>query len=196
MDKGQGTKHANGEGKWLAHEGGAGILTGNDGNDLACTVALQRFCSLGQGSAGVRHVVDQNGDLVFNLADQDHGANNVRPRSLLVDQREGTAQAVCDSGRPRGGESSWSAPRSEKARSTVLRVLLPLSPARVGAHNDGLLTAQVLLDPAEHGRFCVEIVDGDIEEALNLGGMEVNRDYMTTPEDLSVQWQGGHRSRQ
>jgi len=34
----------------------------------------------------------------------------------------------------------------------------------------------VLLDPLEDGGLCVEVVDGDVEEALDLGGVQVHGD--------------------
>lgn len=41
----------------------------------------------------------------------------------------------------------------------------------------------VLLDPPDDGRLGVEIVHGDLEEALHLGGVEVHRDDVVHPGD-------------
>lgn len=66
-----------------------GILTGNNSNGPSCAVVLKCLGGLGQRSTGVCHVVDQDRNLVLDLTDQDHGADDIRPRPLLVDQREG-----------------------------------------------------------------------------------------------------------
>lgn len=53
---------------------------------------------------------------------------------------------------------------------------LPLGAAGVGAHDDGVLAGEVLADPAQDAGLGVEVVDGDVEEALDLGGVEVHGD--------------------
>lgn len=58
--------------------------------------------------------------------------------------------------------------------------MIPFGASCVRAHDDGFLVVHVLLDPAEHRWLCVEIVDRDVEETLDLRGMEVNRNNMTT----------------
>ena len=42
----------------------------------------------------------------------------------------------------------------------------------------------VLLDPLEDGRLGVQVVDGDVEESLDLTGMEVHRDYVVRSRHL------------
>lgn len=49
-------------------------------------------------SAGISHVVNQNGNLVLNIANQDHATNDIGARSLLVDQRKPDIQTISDGG--------------------------------------------------------------------------------------------------
>lgn len=75
---------------------------GDDGDDLAGAVVLDRLGGLGEGAAGVGHVVDEDGDLVDDVADEHHAADDVGARALLVDQGEAAVQAVGD-----GGGAVW-----------------------------------------------------------------------------------------
>ena len=53
----------------------------------------------------------------------------------------------------------------------------PLGAPGVGADDAGVPPlGYVLLDPLEHGRLRVEVVDGNVEEALDLGGVQVHGD--------------------
>lgn len=67
---------------------------GDDGVDLASTVLHDRLSGFGERSAGVRHVVDNNGNLVLDVSDEDHPGDLVRTRALLVDQSELKIEAV------------------------------------------------------------------------------------------------------
>jgi len=69
----------------------------DDGDNLAGAVILHRLGRLGQGSAGVRHVVDEDGDLVDDVAHEDHASDDVGTGALLVDQGEARVQAICNS---------------------------------------------------------------------------------------------------
>ena len=42
----------------------------------------------------------------------------------------------------------------------------------------------VLLDPLQDGRLGVQVVSGDVEESLDLTGMEVHRDYVVRSRHL------------
>ena len=59
---------------------------GNNGYDLGSTVVLDRLRSLGEGSAGIRHIVDQDRDLVYNVSDEDHAPDDVGSRAFLVNE--------------------------------------------------------------------------------------------------------------
>lgn len=116
---------------------------GHDGDDLARLVLLDDGRGLGKGAARVGHVVDQDADLVDHVADQHHAADLVGPGALLVDQGEGEVEAVGEGGGALGA-------------------------AGVGGDHDAVFYGEVFLDPAEDGGLGVEVVDGDVEEALNL----------------------------
>jgi len=113
------------------------------GDDLPRLVLLDDCGGLGEGAAGVGHVVDQDADLVHHVTDQHHAADLVGPRALLVDQREGQVEAV-----------------GHRRRA--------LGASRIGRDDDAVFDREVLLDPAQDGGLGVEVVDGDVEEALDL----------------------------
>lgn len=102
-------------------------------------------------SAGIGHVVDENGRLVLDIADEDHATDDVGAWALLVDQGKGRVETVSN----RGGA---------------------LRATRVGRHNDAVVDLQVLADPTQHRRLGVQVVHGDIEEALDLRGVEIHGD--------------------
>ena len=54
--------------------------------------------------------------------------------------------------------------------------LLPLGTAGIGTDNDDILVRVVFADPAQHARLGVEVVNGHIEEALDLAGVQVHGD--------------------
>lgn len=61
---------------------------GDDGDDLAGAVVLDGLGGLGQRPAGVRHVVDEDGDLVHDVSDEHHAPDDVGSGALLVDEGE------------------------------------------------------------------------------------------------------------
>lgn len=113
------------------------------GNDLPRLVLLDDGGGLGERAAGVGHVVDQDADLVHHVAHQHHAADLVGPGPLLVDEGEGEVEAVGHGGRALGA-------------------------AGVGGDDDTVFDREVLLDPAQDGGLGVEVVDGHVEEALDL----------------------------
>ena len=101
----------------------------------------------------------------------------------FVDERKFDVQSVCDCGHP-------------------------LCPSSVGTHYDcvpenGITfrldegvkklkpppAFDVLLDPLEDGRLRVQVVDGDVEEALDLARVQVHRDYVVCPRHLVSSYQ-------
>ena len=118
----------------------------DDGHDLARAVLLHHGGGLSERAARVGHVVDQNAHFVDHLADQHHAADLVGPWALLVNQREGQVQAVSERGRTLGA-------------------------AGVGGDDHAVFDGEVFLDPAQDGGLGVEVVDGDVEEALDLSGI-------------------------
>ena len=60
----------------------------------------------------------------------------------------------------------------------------PLGASSIGTDNTGILPFRyVLFDPLEHSWLCIEIVDGNVEKALDLRGMQVHGDYVVCPCD-------------
>lgn len=114
-------------------------------------ITSQGLYELGEGATSVSHVVDQNSNLVSYISDQNHAADNVGARALLVNEGEASLQAIGNTGGTLGA-------------------------ARIGTDNDAVLDIHVLSDPLKDTRLGVQVVDGDIEESLDLRGVKVHRD--------------------
>lgn len=52
----------------------------------------------------------------------------------------------------------------------------PFGAAGIGADDDDVLGAPVLTNPTQHTRLGIEVIYGDVEEALDLRGMQVHGD--------------------
>lgn len=61
---------------------------------------------------------------------------------------------------------------------------LPLGTAGVGADNNAVAHVEVLADPLQHARLGVQVVHGDIEEALDLAGMQIHGDDVVAASSL------------
>lgn len=55
---------------------------------------------------------------------------------------------------------------------------LPLRASSIRADNDTVLDIQVFADPSQRTRLCVEIVHGNVEEALDLTSMKIHSNHM------------------
>ena len=86
-----------------------------------------------------------------HIADEDHTTDLVRAGSLLMNEREPQIQPI----RNRRGS---------------------LSTAGIRTHDDAVLDVEVLADPAQGAWLGVQVVDGDVEEALDLRGVQVHGD--------------------
>lgn len=125
----------------------------DNGNCRLSAMGDDDVSSLRQGTAGVGHIVYNDSDLIADISDQNHLRDLIWPRALFMDQCEAEIQTI------RNGRRS-------------------LSTASVGADNDALLHWQVLADPAQSAGLGVEVVDGDIEESLDLAGVQIHGDDM------------------
>ena len=75
----------------------------------------------------------------------------------------------------------------------------PLGTSGVGTDNAGILPfGYVLFDPLEHGGLRVEVVDGNVKEALDLGGVQVHGDDVVgsrhgehVGHELGADWRPG-----
>lgn len=123
----------------------------DNGDSTAGTVINDDLSSLAEGAASIGHVVDNDGDLAANITDQNHTRDLVRTSALLVNKSEAKVEAVGD----RGGS---------------------LGTASVRRDDDTVLNLQVVTNPTEGARLGIEVVDGDVEEALNLRGVKIHGD--------------------
>lgn len=135
---------------------------GDNGHDLGGAILREHLGGLGQGAAGIGHVVDQDGDLVSDVSHQHHAANDVGTRALLVNESKALVETIGY----RGGA---------------------LGTTGIGTDNDNVLVAQVLLDPSQDTGLSIQVVDGDVEEALDLTGVQVHgNDMVASGRDQHV----------
>jgi len=132
---------------------------GDDGDGAAGSVLDDDLGGLAEGTASIGHIVDDNGDLAADITDQDHTGDLVGTSAFFVDEGEAEVEAVGD-----GGSS--------------------LCATSVGRHDNAVLDFEVVADPAESAGFSVEVVDGDIEEALDLRSVEIHSDDMVAAGGL------------
>ena len=107
---------------------------------------------LRQRAGGVDDVVDDHGALALHVTDDVHDLGDVRRRAALVDDREARAEAL-----------------GERARA--------LDAAGIRRHDDGRSPPKPeraqLLDEDRHR---VQVIERDVEEALDLAGVQVDRE--------------------
>ena len=122
---------------------------GDNSNSLPRSVTNNHIRSLDERAARIRHIVHDNRDPIFDVADENHATYLVRPRSFLVDKREPQIEVVCD------------ARRSLRAAS-------------IRTHNHTILYHKILPYPSQRTRLSVEVINRNIEESLDLTGVEVH----------------------
>src|SRR5690606_28651825 len=121
------------------------------GDDLGGTLGLQRRSGRAEGAGRVDDVVHQHAGLAGDVADDVHHRGDVRLRPALVDDREvGIVQALGDGA---GADHA----------------------ADVGADHDHVVGAVRAPDVGQQQRRGIDVVDGDVEEALDLVGVQVDR---------------------
>lgn len=69
---------------------------GYDGIDFLCAVLHYGVGCLDEGAACIGHVVDDDGDFVLDVADEDHAGDFVGPGALFVNKCELEVEAVGD----------------------------------------------------------------------------------------------------
>jgi hypothetical protein len=75
---------------------------------------------------------------------------------------------------------------------------LPFRSTRVGAHNDAVFDIEIFTDPTQRTWLRVQIIDGDVEETLDLTCMQIHGDDMVASRSLQHvrhQLRGDRRSR-
>jgi len=122
---------------------------GDQCNHLRRTLLFKQFGRAGDRVGRVGQIVDEDGSALGYIADKHHGrilaVIDLRGAALFMDKGKGHAERVGDGGGAFGA-------------------------AGVGADDDGLLVVEdAELDVFAQEVAAVEIVDGDVEEALVLG---------------------------
>jgi hypothetical protein len=132
---------------------------GDDGDSAAGSVFDDDFGSLAESTASIGHVVDDDGDLAANITNQNHARDLVGTSALLVDESKAEVEAVGD-----GGSS--------------------LGTSSIGRDNNTVLDLEVVADPAKGAGLSVEVVDRNVEEALDLRSVEVHSDDVVAAGSL------------
>lgn len=137
----------------------------DDGVDFLGAVLHDRVGGLDERAAGVGHVVDDDGNLVLDVADEDHARDLVGAGTFLVDQSELQVEAIGDGSRTKGRllELGYN--------GRIRPIDLPLGTTGVGGDNDAVADVEVFADPLQYTGLSIQVVDGDIEETLDLGGV-------------------------
>lgn len=66
----------------------------NNGVDFGCTVLHNGFGGLGKSTAGVGHIVNNDGNLVFDITNKDHARDFVGTSTFLVNESELQVEAI------------------------------------------------------------------------------------------------------
>jgi hypothetical protein len=123
----------------------------HNGHGIFGAVGNAHVGRLDQRAAGISHVIHNHRRLSLDIANEGHTADLIGPSTLLVDQSKAQIQGIRDARRA-------------------------LGPTGIGRDDDAVLDVQVLAHPPEGAGLGVEVVDGDVEEALDLGGVQVHGD--------------------
>jgi hypothetical protein len=63
-------------------------------------------------------------------------------------------------------------------------LFLPFSSSSIRTDDNAVLDGKVFADPSKRTGLCVEVVYWNIEETLDLTGVEIHCDYVIAPSDL------------
>ena len=121
-----------------------------EGVDLRGALIDEGLGALDDGAGGIDHVVDEEALLALDVADDVHDFHDVRLGAALVDDRHRAVEALGDLAR------------------TVDRT-------DVGRDDDEVLV-HLVFKVAVKERAAEKVIDGDIEKALDLRGVEVHRE--------------------
>ena len=125
---------------------------GRAGDDALGAVGLQRAGGVAERAGGVDHVVDDDAVLALDVADDVHDLAHVGALAALVDDGE----------------------RGVEALGVGARALDAAGVGRDEARRAVEVLAQVVLEEHRHRE---EVVEGDVEEALDLAGVEVDAQH-------------------
>ncbi len=124
---------------------------GTVGDDLLGAICLQRGGGLAQRAGGVDHVVHDDAGAAVDLADDVHDFGHVGLRAALVDDGQVAFEAL--------GQ------RTGAHHTAVVR------------GNDHRVFVMLFLDIFKQDGQGVDVVDRDVEEALDLFGVQVHGQY-------------------
>ena len=123
---------------------------GDIGRDAGGAILEQGLGSIAERAAGIDDIVDQDAVLAADVADDVHDFGFARPVATLVDDGEQTVEAL--------GE------RAGADHATDVR-----------RNDHDVLEFVVFLDVARQDRHGVKVIGRDIEEALDLAGVKIER---------------------
>ncbi len=126
---------------------------GDIGRDALRPGVEQRLCGVAQGSARIDDVVDQDAGATLHVADDVHHLALARTLAALVDDRQ---RGIVE-------------PLGQRAGAHHA--------ADVGRDDHHVAVTVTRLDIGRHHRLGVEVVGRDIEEALDLPRMQVDREH-------------------
>lgn len=66
----------------------------DNGDDFLRAIGHERVRCFHQRATGVGHVVDEDGDAVLHIANENHARHFIRTRALFMDEREAEVEAV------------------------------------------------------------------------------------------------------
>lgn len=132
---------------------------GDQSNNLLCAVVLDGLGGLGQGTAGIGHIVNEDGGLALDISNENHAGDLVWTSTLLVDKCELKVESVGDRGSALSSTSIW-------------------------GNNNAVLDVEVLADPTKSGWLSVQVVNWDVEESLDLGCVKIHCDNVVTASGL------------
>jgi hypothetical protein len=138
-----------------------------------CAVLDDNVGCFAQCAASVCHVVHDDRNAALHVTDQDHATDFVRSGALLVDEGELGVEVVGDCSR-----SEWLVSKGILDLTLAPGYALPLRSSSIGRDDHTVLGGQVLADPSKGTGFRIEVVHRDVEEALDLTGVQVHCDDM------------------
>ena len=122
------------------------------GDDALRALRLERGGRIAERARRIDDIVDEDAEAAFDVADDVHHLRFAGALAALVDDRQrGVVEPF--------GER----PRADHA-------------ADVGRHDRQILAPEPRLDVGAHHRRSIEIVGRDVEEALDLSGVKVDRE--------------------
>lgn len=138
---------------------------GDESKDFACTRSLEQLRSAGNGVGGVGEIINHNADFALDITHEQQcriaalgscRAGHIFLTSLLVDQGELHAETVGDGGSSFGAAGVW------RDYHAIV--------------DTAMLWQDLVGDVATEQMTTVEVIHGNVEEALVLGIVQVHGD--------------------